>query len=100
MKKYGLMGKMLATPGKRDDLIYILIYILLEGISGMPGCLVTAEIPDLTVRYGSFPMSSSGPSTTLHTESSTSPTPTPPSSALLLRLYGNTNQAVRAPGLR
>ena len=35
MKKYGLIGKMLAAPGKRDDLIDI----LLGGVSGMPGCL-------------------------------------------------------------
>ena len=33
--KYGLIGKMLATPGKRDELIDI----LLGGVSGMPGCL-------------------------------------------------------------
>ena len=33
--KYGLIGKMLATPGKRDELIDILI----GGVSGMPGCL-------------------------------------------------------------
>lgn len=32
---YGLIGKMIAAPGKRDDLIAI----LLEGIAGMPGCL-------------------------------------------------------------
>ena len=32
---YGLIGKMTATPGQRDSLIAI----LLEGISGMPGCL-------------------------------------------------------------
>lgn len=35
MKKYGLIGKMLATPGKRDEPIDI----LLGGVSGMPGCL-------------------------------------------------------------
>jgi len=35
MKKYGLIGKMLAIPGKRGDLIDV----LLEGVSGMPGCL-------------------------------------------------------------
>lgn len=32
---YGLIGKMSAAPGERDALIAI----LLEGISGMPGCL-------------------------------------------------------------
>jgi quinol monooxygenase YgiN len=32
---YGLIGKMTATPGKRDELISI----LLEGIAAMPGCL-------------------------------------------------------------
>lgn len=32
---YGLIGKMSAHPGQRDALISV----LLEGISGMPGCL-------------------------------------------------------------
>ena len=32
---YGLIGKMLATPGNRDALIAI----LLEGTATMPGCL-------------------------------------------------------------
>lgn len=32
---YGLIGKMIATPGERDALVAI----LLEGVSGMPGCL-------------------------------------------------------------
>nr|WP_275830891.1 putative quinol monooxygenase [Roseisolibacter sp. H3M3-2] len=32
---YGLIGKMTAKPGERDALIAI----LLEGVSGMPGCL-------------------------------------------------------------
>lgn len=32
---YGLIGKMHAVPGQRDALIAI----LLEGVSGMPGCL-------------------------------------------------------------
>jgi quinol monooxygenase YgiN len=32
---YGLIGKMIAAPGKRDDLISI----LLEGVATMPGCL-------------------------------------------------------------
>lgn len=32
---YGLIGQMMAMPGQRDALIAI----LLEGVSGMPGCL-------------------------------------------------------------
>jgi quinol monooxygenase YgiN len=32
---YGLIGKMTAVPGQRDALIGI----LLDGVSGMPGCL-------------------------------------------------------------
>jgi quinol monooxygenase YgiN len=32
---YGLIGKMIAAPGKRDELISI----LLEGVAAMPGCL-------------------------------------------------------------
>lgn len=32
---YGLIGKMLTTPGSRDELIAI----LLEGLRDMPGCL-------------------------------------------------------------
>lgn len=32
---YGLIGKMMATPGQRDALMTI----LLEGVSVMPGCL-------------------------------------------------------------
>jgi quinol monooxygenase YgiN len=32
---YGLIGKMTAAPGKRDELVSI----LLEGATGMPGCL-------------------------------------------------------------
>lgn len=32
---YGLIGTMIATPGQRDALIGI----LLDGVSGMPGCL-------------------------------------------------------------
>ncbi len=32
---YGLIGKMIAAPGKRDELISI----LLEGTTDMPGCL-------------------------------------------------------------
>jgi len=40
---YGLIGKMKLVPGKRD----VLIAILLDGVSGMPGCLsyVVAEDP-------------------------------------------------------
>lgn len=40
---YGLIGKMRAIPGQRDALIAILI----EGVSGMPGCLsyVVAQDP-------------------------------------------------------
>ncbi|GFE87860.1 putative quinol monooxygenase [Steroidobacter agaridevorans] len=32
---FGLIGKMTATPGKREELIGL----LLEGTEGMPGCL-------------------------------------------------------------
>jgi quinol monooxygenase YgiN len=40
---YGLIGKMTAVAGKRDELIAV----LLEGVSGMPGCLsyVVAKDP-------------------------------------------------------
>ncbi|MGE4250628.1 MAG: putative quinol monooxygenase [Parvibaculaceae bacterium] len=40
---YGLIGKMRAKPGKRDDLLAI----LLAGIQSMPGCLsyVVAKDP-------------------------------------------------------
>ena len=40
---YGLIGKMRAVPGQRDALIAILV----EGVSGMPGCLsyVVAQDP-------------------------------------------------------
>lgn len=40
---YGLIGRMKAIPGQRDALIAI----LLEGVSGMPGCLsyVAAQDP-------------------------------------------------------
>ena len=42
-KMYGLIGKMKAAPGQRDALISI----LLDGVSGMPGCLsyVIAQDP-------------------------------------------------------
>ena len=40
---YGLIGSMIAVEGKRDELIKM----LLEGVSGMPGCLsyVVAKDP-------------------------------------------------------
>ena len=40
---YGLIGKMTARPGQRDALVTI----LLEGVSGMPGCLsyIVAQDP-------------------------------------------------------
>ena len=40
---YGLIGNMSAAPGKREELVKI----LLEGVSGMPGCLsyVVAKDP-------------------------------------------------------
>ena len=41
---YGLIGKIKTAPGQRDALIAM----LLEGVSGMPGCLsyVVAQDPD------------------------------------------------------
>src|SRR5688572_10442479 len=41
---YGLIGKMRAAPGRWDELIAI----LLNGVSGMPGCLsyVVAQDPN------------------------------------------------------
>jgi quinol monooxygenase YgiN len=43
-KMYGLIGKAIAQPGKRDELLAV----LLEGIGGMPGCLsyVVAKDPE------------------------------------------------------
>lgn len=41
---YGLIGKMLALPGQRDALIMILV----EGVSGMPGCLSYIVAKDQT----------------------------------------------------
>ncbi len=40
---YGLIGKMTAQPGRRDELVEILV----EGVSAMPGCLsyIVAEDP-------------------------------------------------------
>lgn len=42
-KMYGLIGKMIAVPGQRDELISILV----DGVAGMPGCLsyVVAKDP-------------------------------------------------------
>ena len=41
---YGLIGKMIAVPGKRSELAQI----LMDGVGGMPGCLsyIVAEDPD------------------------------------------------------
>lgn len=41
---YGLIGKIDAAPGKRDELIAI----LLEGVAGMPGCLSYVVAEDST----------------------------------------------------
>jgi quinol monooxygenase YgiN len=43
-KMYGLIGKMMSVPGRRDELIAI----LLAGTGAMPGCLsyVVAKDPD------------------------------------------------------
>jgi quinol monooxygenase YgiN len=41
---YGLIGKMKTVPGQRDALIAILI----EGVSGMPGCLSYVVAQDAT----------------------------------------------------
>ncbi len=41
---YGLIGKIDVVPGKRDELITI----LLEGVSGMPGCLSYVVAKDTT----------------------------------------------------
>ena len=38
-----LIGKILSTPGKRDELIEI----LLSGVSGMPGCMCYVVARDL-----------------------------------------------------
>lgn len=43
MNTYGLIGKMLAVPGKREELIEV----LLDGVSGMPGCLSYVVARDL-----------------------------------------------------
>jgi quinol monooxygenase YgiN len=43
---YGLIGKLMATPGRRDELIQV----LLDGSTSMPGCLsyiVAADSTDL-----------------------------------------------------
>ncbi|MEZ4424286.1 MAG: putative quinol monooxygenase [Gemmatimonadota bacterium] len=41
---YGLIGKMITVPGKRDELAGI----LLEGLQGMPGCrsYIVAQDPE------------------------------------------------------
>lgn len=41
---YGLIGKMIAVKGKRDELISV----LLEGMRDMPGCLSYIVAHDLT----------------------------------------------------
>ncbi len=41
---YGLIGKLIAAPGKRDELISI----LLEGTTDMPGCLSYVVSQDST----------------------------------------------------
>jgi quinol monooxygenase YgiN len=41
---YGLIGKIKVVPGQRD----VLISILIEGISGMPGCLSYVVAQDAT----------------------------------------------------
>lgn len=41
---YGLIGKMNVVPGQRD----VLIEILIEGVSGMPGCLSYIVAKDST----------------------------------------------------
>ena len=41
---YGLIGKMIAAPGKRDELISI----LLAGTTDMPGCLSYVVSQDKT----------------------------------------------------
>lgn len=41
---YGIIGKVVAVKGQRDQLIQILI----EGVSGMPGCLSYVVSKDLT----------------------------------------------------
>ena len=41
---YGLIGKLIAAPGKRDELIPI----LLEGTTDMPGCLSYVVSQDST----------------------------------------------------
>jgi hypothetical protein len=42
-KMYGLIGKIISAPGKRDELARILI----GGVSGMPGCLSYVVANDL-----------------------------------------------------
>jgi quinol monooxygenase YgiN len=47
-KMYGLIGKMIAKDGKRDELISI----LLEGTAAMPGCLSYIIAKDITDASG------------------------------------------------
>lgn len=47
-KMFGLIGKANAIDGKRDELIKI----LLEGVSGMPGCLSYVVAKDPTDKNG------------------------------------------------
>jgi hypothetical protein len=48
-RMYGLIGKMRAVPGQRD----VLISILLDGISSMPGCsYVIAQDPGIRIALG------------------------------------------------
>ncbi len=41
---FGLIGKMTASPGKRDELVAILV----EGVADMPGCLSYIVAEDTT----------------------------------------------------
>jgi quinol monooxygenase YgiN len=41
---YGLIGKMTAEPGKRDELVAV----LLDSVNGMPGCLSYVVAHDAT----------------------------------------------------
>ena len=45
---YGLIGKATVVPGKRDELIAI----LLEGVADMPGCLIYVVAKDTTDENG------------------------------------------------
>lgn len=41
---YGLIGKIRVVPGRRDELVHV----LLEGLAGMPGCLSYVVAHDAT----------------------------------------------------